>query len=511
MSLRSWLHRPRPAQPPAAVASRAMWRAGSLLAASNLVGASLSWLYLAVISPNPPQVTDAIQADVQRTSIVTFAVFMVVSGLVVAPIVNARANRATAWAKDGRAPAPAEVERVLAFPRSLLLTAQAVWVLAAATFGVQQATFDLGWLLVWRVVTGILLGGLITSTLTYLTVERTLRPLAALVLSYGVLDRPRAPGILPRIVVSWLLGSGLPLLSVGLTQTIRTPQERQQLTGAIWFLVAVGLVTGAAIMVIAAKSVAEPIRDLRELQREVQRGRLDVRVAVSDASEVGLLQTGFNDMVAGLEERRRLQDLFGRHVGEDVARQALERGIELGGEVRDVSVLFADVIGSTTLAEERPAEELLRGLNAFFAAVVESVRAEGGWVNKFAGDGALCVFGAPGELPDHRAAALRAAARLRERLAALPRSYGIDAAIGVSSGLVTAGNVGAEERFEYTVIGDPVNEAARLTELAKTRPGRVLASGPTVAGAGEDGGCWQPAGAETLRGRSAPTELYAPG
>ncbi|HVF04896.1 MAG TPA: adenylate/guanylate cyclase domain-containing protein [Frankiaceae bacterium] len=505
------LHRPRPERPPVVTARRAMWRAGGLLAAANLVGASLSWLYLAVISPNPPEITDAIQADIRQTSIVTFAVFMAVSALVVGPIVNARANRVAGWAGEGRPPAPDEVEGVLAFPRWLLVAAQSVWLCAAVTFGVQQATFDVGPLLVWRVVTGILLGGLITSTLTYLSVERTLRPLAGLVLSYGVLDRPRAPGILPRIVVSWLLGSGLPLLSVGLTQTIRTPQERQQLTGAIWFLVAVGLVTGAAIMVIAGKSVAEPIRDLRELQREVQLGRYDVRVAVSDASEVGLLQTGFNEMVAGLDERRRLQDLFGRHVGEDVARQALERGIELGGEVRDVSVLFADVVGSTTLAAQRPADELLRGLNAFFGAVVHAARTEGGWVNKFAGDGALCVFGAPGDLPGHRAAALRAAGRLRDLLAALPASYGIEAAIGVSSGTVTAGNVGAEERFEYTVIGDPVNEAARLTELAKTAPGRVLASGPTVAGAGADGAAWRGVGAETLRGRSAPTELYAPG
>ena len=484
-----------------------LYRVAAFIGLSNLTGAVLSWVYLALISPNPPSVTAAMQAQIQRKSILTFVAFMLLSAVLVGPFVNARADRAARWAREGRRPTAAEVEQVLALPRNLLTITQSVWLAAATVFGVQQATFDTGWLLVWRVVTGILLGGLITSALTYLLVERTLRPLAALVLSYRVLDRPRAPGILPRLVVSWLLGSGLPLLAVGLTQTIRTPEERQQLTGAVWFLVAVGLVVGATVMTFAAKSVAEPIRDLREVQREVERGRLDVRVSVSDASEVGLLQTGFNEMVAGLEERGRLQDLFGRHVGEDVARQALERGVALGGEVRDVSVLFADVIGSTTLAERLAADELLTGLNAFFAAVVTSVREEGGWVNKFAGDGALCVFGAPADLPDHRAAALRAAARLRERLAGLP--YGLRAAVGVSSGPVTAGNVGAEERFEYTVIGDPVNEAARLTELAKTTPGGVLASGPTVRGAGAAGEEWRRVGTKALRGRSTPTELYA--
>jgi adenylate cyclase len=284
------------------------------------------------------------------------------------------------------------------------------------------------------------------------------------------------------------------------------PAERRHLAGPIWFLVTVGVLSGAIAMVVAAKSVAEPIQDVRAALREVQGGRLEVSVPVKDASEVGLLQAGFNDMVGGLRERRRLQDIFGRHVGEEVARQALQRGVELGGETRDVSVLFADVVGSTTLAQQRPADELVRALNAFFEAVVTTVREEGGWVNKFAGDGALCVFGAPADLPDHRAAALRAARALRTRLAALP----IEAGIGVSSGTVTAGNVGAEERFEYTVIGDPVNEAARLTESAKTVAGQALASEATVAGAGDEAAKWAPAGTETLRGRAAPTTFYAP-
>ena len=331
----------------------ALVHVGVFLGVANLAGAVLSFVYLAIVSPVPPHVTPEIREDIQREGVVVFVVFMAVVGVVVGLILNARSVRVSRWASEGRDPTPAEVGQVLALPRSLLVVPSSVWLLAATVFGIQQATFHVGGVLVVRVVTGILLGGLITSAMTYLPVERTLRPVSALVLSYGVLDRPRAPGILPRIVVSWLLGSALPLLAVGLTQTVRTPVERQQLAGAIWFLVVVGVATGAVTMVVAAKSVAEPIRDLRDVQREVERGRLDVRVEVRDASEVGLLQTGFNEMVAGLEERRRLQDLFGRHVGEDVARQALDRGAALGGEVRDVRVLFADVVGSTTLAQRR--------------------------------------------------------------------------------------------------------------------------------------------------------------
>ena len=261
-------------------------------------------------------------------------------------------------------------------------------------------------------------------------------------------------------------------------------------------------------MFAAARSVADPIESVRAAVGRVGHGRLDTEVPVDDGGEVGLLQAGFNEMVAGLRERQRLQDLFGRHVGDEVARQALERGVGLGGEQREASALFVDVIGSTGLAATRPASEVVAALNAFFDAVVQAVGAEGGWVNKFEGDGALCVFGAPADQPDHAARALRAAVRLRDELV---RRGGLEAGIGVSSGVVVAGNVGAEERYEYTVIGDPVNEAARLTELAKDQPGRVLASEQSVQAAGaEAAGAWTAAGEFELRGRGRATCAYAP-
>src|SRR5205085_7686067 len=106
--------------------------------------------------------------------------------------------------------------------------------------------------------------------------------------------------------------------------------------------------------------------------------------------------------------------------------------------------------------------------------VVDVVTLHGGWVNKFEGDAALCVFGAPSEHPDAASAALLASRELRRRL---DRELdGLDAAIGLSAGQVVAGNIGAARRYEYTVIVDPVNEAARLTELAKSKPCRLLAS-----------------------------------
>ncbi|HWW54711.1 MAG TPA: adenylate/guanylate cyclase domain-containing protein, partial [Acidimicrobiales bacterium] len=220
---------------------------------------------------------------------------------------------------------------------------------------------------------------------------------------------------------------------------------------------------------------------------------------------------GFNQMVEGLRERQRLADLFGRHVGPEVARHALERGAELVGEQRVLTALFVDLIGSTTLAEERPAAEVVAVLNALFDAVVEAVVAEGGWVNKFEGDGAVCVFGALVDQPDHAARALRAARSLHAAITERAQSDdALDAAVGVSTGAAVAGNIGAVERFEYTVIGDAVNEASRLSEVAKNHRGRVLASEAAVEAAAGQAGEWVFDAEVTLRGRRRPTRSYRP-
>lgn len=118
----------------------------------------------------------------------------------------------------------------------------------------------------------------------------------------------------------------------------------------------------------------------------------------------------------------------------------------------------------------------------------------------------------PANDPGHAAAALRAARALRAELGCLAGRYdGLDAGIGLSSGEVVAGNIGAADRYEYTVIGDPVNEAARLTEQAKSEPARVMASGPAIAAAGEEGrAAWRQIGTMQLRGRTTPTDVFAP-
>jgi adenylate cyclase len=241
----------------------------------------------------------------------------------------------------------------------------------------------------------------------------------------------------------------------------------------------------------------------------VERGEFDAEVEVNDGSEVGLLQAGFNRMAEGLRERERIRDLFGRQVGEEVARAALSQGVSLVGEEREIAAVFVDLTGFTPLTLSMPPADVVRLLNRFFCVVIEAVESEGGMVNKFEGDAALCVFGAPVSRPNPTVDALRAAISLTDRLSReLPE---VDFGIGISAGTAVAGNVGAEHRFEYTVIGDPVNEAARLAELAKERPTRVLASDAALERAPQaesDG--WRMTEAAVLRGRTAPTRLGQP-
>jgi adenylate cyclase len=242
---------------------------------------------------------------------------------------------------------------------------------------------------------------------------------------------------------------------------------------------------------------------------EVEHGHIGTQVGAYERSQIGRLQTGFNRMVAGLAERDRVRDLFGRHVGSEVAQRAIQEGASLSGDVVEVGVLFIDLVGSTQLAESLPPQEVAEVLNDFFRIVVDAVDAQDGLINKFQGDAALAIFGAPIEHPDASGGALAAARELHDEL--LPVIGYAEFGIGVSAGRAIAGHIGAQARFEYTVIGDPVNEAARLTELAKERRPRVLASERAVRRAAPDeAGHWELDDEVSLRGRAEPTRLATP-
>lgn len=417
-------------------------------------------------------------------------------------------SRTVAWAVEERPPTDAERADALRLPWHSALRPFLFWVFGAVLYAVAAPTQGASAFEVLQIVNAILLGGVVTSALGFLLIERTFTPLLALALEGEPPRRPATLGVRMRLLFAWAAGSCVPLLSFGLDAV--GPEERMP-PSAVVVLTVGGIGAGFLATMAAASSLAGPLDAVRDAMRRVRDGDLDVTLTVDDGGEIGQVQAGFNNMVAGLREREHVQDLFRRHVGPAVAVQALERGTGLGGEQCDASIVFIDLIGSTAMAEVLPPNEVVDTLNDFFDVVVRCVDAQGGWVNKFEGDGALCVFGAPGTQPDHAARALRAARRLHLAMDDLAERHpGLRAGIGVSSGQVVAGNVGTEARYEYTVIGPAVNEAARLTEVAKGRQIKLLASEAAVRRAGDEQPHWRDVGSVALRGRSTPTPIREP-
>lgn len=505
--LRAWIDGPAGASR-ATLERRARWFLIVAVGGANLSGALFVLLFSTFVMPDPPGL-----ADPDRIRLVNLVVFSsyVVFGAPIGVAWGLRIFRPLRdFAAHKRDPTEAERHAVLRGPLRLMAVEATLWGAGAVSW----AAIDLVYspLLALKVGMITLLGAITTGAIVYLLAERLLRPIAAIVMQTRAAAYDRWFGVTPRTVLAWALGTAVPLLGLvvtALSALVVTGMSMTQLAVTVLVLGGVGLLVGFEITYIAARAVADPVRSVREGLARIERGDLSASVPVYDASELGGLQAGFNHMAAGLRENARVRELFGRHVGEDVARHALEHGVALGGELCEAAVIFVDLRGSTRLAATRPPSEVVALLNAYFGVVVDVVSAHGGLINKFQGDAALAVFGAPQRLDDPYGQALAAARKLAQRLQAeLPQLH---AGIGVSAGQVVAGHIGAEQRLEYTVIGDPVNEAARLSNLAKSTHDRLLASATVVAGASApEASRWRLGNTVTLRGRPAHTRLATP-
>ncbi|MCW2787088.1 MAG: hypothetical protein JWP74_3605 [Marmoricola sp.] len=472
----------------------------TMLVVTHLIGAGVVFVITALVLPT--KALNHASVVSLAISVPTYVGVAVLVGGFWGTITSLRGLR---WALEGRTPTSRERRTALRTPIRLTMIQGGLWFGAVVVFSVEALVVQPDRVL--GTAFSILISGLVVSTIAFLETEFALRPIAAQALTGHSRRRRGMTGVQARMLLFWGIGTAAPVVGMATTTIVALTsndmsKDRLAIIGLV--LSGVVLVFGLLVTVLNARSVVAPIASVRYALDRVRKGDLDAEVTVFDGTELGLLQAGFNDMATGLREREAIRDLFGRHVGKEVAAAASAGGIALGGETRVVSVLFIDLIGSTAYATERSPAEVVETLNRFLGVVVEEVDAQGGFVNKFMGDAALAIFGAPVEQPDHAGAALRTARRIAARLSEEVTT--IQAGIGVSTGEAVAGNIGEESRFEYTVIGDSVNSAARLCDLSKSVPGHVLVAAASVERAGSDEArFWVPEGEHVLRGRSVAT------
>ncbi len=234
-----------------------------------------------------------------------------------------------------------------------------------------------------------------------------------------------------------------------------------------------GLIAAIALGLALARSLADPIGRLAAHTRRIAGGDYAARLDLRRRDELGVLAASFNAMSAGLEERDRVRDLLDKNVSPEVAARLLRDGAALGGEEREVTVLFADLRGFTTLSEGMAPRELVGVLNRYLDRMSACIEAEGGVVDKYIGDEIMALFGAPLDQPDSPDRAVRAALGMRHALMEFnaelaaegrpPLGFGV----GIHRARVVAGNIGSHRRLNYSVIGDGVNLAARLQPLTR--------------------------------------------
>lgn len=297
-----------------------------------------------------------------------------------------------------------------------------------------------------------------------------------------------------------------------------------RLVGAFVALAAALLIPVALLV---GWAVRGPVESVIRASAAIADGHLETRLALARRDEFGLMAQHFDTMAAGLEERERIRATFGRYLGRDVAQALLAEADpeRLGGEEREVVVLFSDLEGYSTLSEHLSPRQVVEVLNTYLEAMTEAIEAEHGVYLEFLGDGFLAVFGAPNVLPDKEAAAARCALAMRRRLADLNAIWEqtgvarlwqdrgiarIAARIGLHRGTVVAGNVGSRNQVRYTVIGDAVNVAARLEALNKELGTEIAASREVVERLPPElAERAAPRGEHRVKGRAQPVEVYA--
>ena len=321
-----------------------------------------------------------------------------------------------------------------------------------------------------------------------------------------------------QLLTPFVLNNGQPigLLGVSLLQSdLATPLDSTRTALIVMFTI----MTAAILLIgyLLAKSIASPVTAIAAAAAEVAQGNLEVQVDVRSEDEIGFMGHRFNEMVTQLGQRHYIEELLGRYVGKNIARELLGGHADLGGQRVWATVLFSDIRDFTTFTESKDLNSLMDELNEYYEEMQDVINEYGGVINKFGGDSILALFGAPTPQADHAQQSIRAAVAMMHRLGFLNQrraSRGLapfNIGIGICTGEMVAGNLGSTERREFTVLGDTVNTASRLSDLNKETPFRSIFVSETVMNEAHDFQGWEAdnMGPVFVKGKIEPVTVFA--
>jgi adenylate cyclase len=305
--------------------------------------------------------------------------------------------------------------------------------------------------------------------------------------------------------------------SVGLQRSLEAELAPDILLERFLLFLSLVLLAAAALLAIqVARSLSRPLRALAAHTEEVARGEYTHRLQLDRVDEIGQLATSFNRMIEGLAERDQVRDLLDKNLSPEIAAELMSGGHHLGGEERDVTMLFVDLRNFTRLSQSMPPPAVLALLNRYFDRMSGIVEIYLGVVDKYMGDAVMALFGAPVAHPSHADSAMLAALEMKSALVRLNAELATEGqaklafGIGINTAKVIAGNIGSSRRLNYSVLGDGVNIAARLQDLTRMSQYKadILVSAATLAAATRQY-IVRPLGAAPVRGRDEPVEIFA--
>ena len=415
-------------------------------------------------------------------------------------------------------------QRLLNEPFFLMALNAFVWISAAMVYSLYFWVLGMSRKTVWGAFSLNLQVGLVSVTVAFFVIEFFMqRRLAPYFFPQGGLSKVSKTihiRIRTRLIAFLAATNLIPMFilareSWGISQSFADPglalsAVQVMILGNAIIFAGVGI----WLTFLVSSNLTRPLTDMTAVLERIRNGHFDDRVRVTSNDELGYVGDAVNEMASGLKEREFIKETFGKYVSKEVRDEVLSQHIPLDGEIREVSVLFADLRNFTPFVERTsPLQQVVQIINRYFEEMDAAIRAQGGLVLQFIGDEIEAVFGAPLPLIDHATQAMTAAMNMNHGLAKVNKALTdqghspLEHGIGIHTGKVVAANIGSPTRLSYALVGDTVNVASRLQGANKQHGTSIVISTQTQRRLSRDFPLHS-LPKTTLKGKTEPVELF---